>query len=255
MFRRCLLLLVPVALSSLSGVTGQQKKPDPNAQPKITMLAPLGVMPGSTTRLTIRGLRLDTAKEVRFQEPGIAVKLLSKGKTAVPNMQDANKLGDTQIEAEVKVPADFKAAFATCVVVTPNGDSPPQRLLVDATPTVGEKEPNNSFRQAQPVQIPQIVEGRISQDRDVDVFRIEGKEGQKLVLEVFAARHGSVLDSILTLYNAEGQTLAVSDDIEGSSDSRIEVTLPKAGVYYLSLIDAHDQGGPGHVYRLSIRAK
>jgi hypothetical protein len=255
MFRRGLLLLALLGLLSVSAAPGQPKKPEPKPQPRITMLAPLGVMPGSTTKLTIRGLRLDAAKEVRFQEPGVVVKVLGKGKTGVPAMQDVNKVGDTQVEVEVKVPADFKAAFATSVVVTPDGESPPHRLLVDATPTAAEKEPNNSFRQAQPVQVPQVVEGRVSQERDVDVFRLEGKAGQQLVLEVLAARHGSALDSLLTLYDAEGQTVAVSDDIEGSSDSRIEVTLPRTGVYYLSLIDANDQGGPGHVYRLSIRAK
>ena len=103
--------------------------------------------------------------------------------------------------------------------------------------------------------VPQVVEGRISQAQDVDVFRFEGKQGQQLILEVFAARHGSALDSLLTLHDADGRTLAVSDDIEGSSDSRIEVTLPKTGVWYVSVIDAHDQGGPTHVYRLSVRQK
>jgi hypothetical protein len=32
-----------------------------------------------------------------------------------------------------------------------------------------------------------------------------------------------------------------------------KVTLPKTGTYYLSLLDAHDQGGPEHVYRLVVR--
>jgi hypothetical protein len=35
----------------------------------------------------------------------------------------------------------------------------------------------------------------------------------------------------------------------------LEVTLPKAGVYHVSVIDAHDAGGPAHVYRLTIRVK
>jgi len=73
---------------------------------------------------------------------------------------------------------------------------------------------------------------------------------------VLAARYGSALDSILTLYDADGHTVASNDDLDGTTtDSRLEVTLAKAGVYYVSLIDAHDTGGPAHVYRLSIRAK
>ena len=203
----------------------------------------------------MRGLRLDTVSEVRCREPGVRTKVLSKGKVGVPNQMDPNKLGDTQVEVEIKVPADFKGDAAHCVAVTPQGESPPHRLLVDRAPVLAEKEPNNSFRQAQSIAVPQVVEGRISQAQDVDVFRFEGKQGQQLILEVFAARHGSALDSVLTLYDADGRTLTVSDDIEGTSDSRIEVTLPKTGVWYVSVIDAHDQGGPTHVYRLSVRPK
>src|SRR5262249_47932183 len=155
-----------LGLLSLSESPGQPKKADPKTQPTIALIAPLGVVPGSTTRLIIRGLKLDNATEVRFQEPGIATKILTKGKALVPNMQEPSKIGDTQVEVELKMPADFKAASANCMIITPNGESPPHRLLVDATPTVAEKEPNNSFRQAQPVQIPQVIEGRISQPQD-----------------------------------------------------------------------------------------
>ena len=38
-------------------------------------------------------------------------------------------------------------------------------------------------------------------------------------------------------------------------DSRLEVTLPRDGPYYVSVIDAHDQGGPAHVYRLIVRSR
>ena len=47
--------------------------------------------------------------------------------------------------------------------------------------------------------------------------------------------------------------LATSDDAGGSVDSRLEYTPRRDGVYYLSLIDAYDQGGPAHAYRLRAR--
>ena len=31
--------------------------------------------------------------------------------------------------------------------------------------------------------------------------------------------------------------------------------LPRDGTYYIVLIDAHDLGGPSHVYRLLVRAE
>ena len=170
-------------------------------------------------------------------------------------MQDAAKVGDTQLEVKVTLPADFAGKEAAFTVVTPVGESAPHKLLVDKTPTIVEKEPNNGFKQAQVVKFPQVIDGAIGQNQDVDVFRFDGQAGQQVVIEVFAARFGSALDSFLTLYNADGQILASNDDMEGTPDSRLEVALPKAGSYYVSVLDAHDSGGPAHVYRLVIRAK
>ncbi len=134
------------------------------------------------------------------------------------------------------------------------GETRPHRLLVETTlPVAKEKEPNDGFRQAQSVTLPVVVEGAIERPRDVDVFQFEGRAGQKVQFEVLAARHGSPLDSILTLYNAAGEQLAVNDDFEGSVDSRLEVVLPADGKYHVVLMDAHDSGSPIHVYRLLLK--
>ncbi len=87
------------------------------------------------------------------------------------------------------------------------------------------------------------------------MFRFEGKAGQKVVLEVHAARFGSPLDSVLTLYDSAGNIIDTNDDIEGSTDSRIESTLPKAGTYYVAVSDAHDLGASFFLYRLSLQTK
>jgi Bacterial pre-peptidase C-terminal domain len=234
---------------------GAQPKPDPKTAPQILVMVPLGVPVGMTSRVTLRGLRLDTAGEVRFKETGITVKILNKTKVGVPNPQDASKLGDSQVEVELKIPADFKGNTAQCLVKTPQGESAGHQLLVDAQLVLHEKEPNNGFRQAQPIIVPSVIEGRISSPLDVDVFRIDAKAGQQLTVEIHAARHGSPLDSILTLYDSTGQIVASNDDFDGSPDSRIEVRLPKSGSYFISVLDAHDQGGPTHVYRLNVRLK
>jgi hypothetical protein len=179
-------------------------------------------------------------------------KIVSQGKANVPD-KNPDKVGDTQVVVDVTLPAEQKTPVSF-VVVTEQGATKPHQLLVDVSaPLVKEKEPNDGFRQAQPVQIPQIVEGAIERPRDVDVYRIDGKAGQRLLIEVQAARHGSPLDGQLTLYDAKGQEVAGNDDHGGSLDPRLEVTLPRDGVYYLSLLDAHDTGSPLHVYRLVVR--
>jgi hypothetical protein len=254
--RRFVLLVAAGMFLSALAAPAQPKPAEKKDEPRPLVCLPLGVVPGVETKIVIRGQRLDTATEIRFAEIKAAVKIVSKGKATVPNMQDVAKVGDTQIEATVTLPADFDGKEAAFTIVTPAGESAPHKLLVDKTPTIAEKEPNNGFRQAQPVQFPQVIDGAIGQNQDVDVFRFDGQAGQQVIIEVFAARYGSMLDSFLILYNADGQIVASNDDLDGSTtDSRLEATLPKAGIYYVSVQDAHDTGGPAHVYRLVLRGK
>jgi hypothetical protein len=248
-------LLVLIVLLPLCAVAAQDKKPPEKKDPPTIRLAlPLGIPVGKATRIVLRGQKLDTATEVRFPDVKATVKIIGKGKAAVLAMQDAKLVGDTQVELEVTLPAETPEGTAAVVVVTPEGESAPHKLLVEKTiPVVAEKEPNNGFKQAQPIALPQTVDGVIAQAQDVDVYRFEGKAGQKIVIEVLAARYGSALDSILSLHDADGHLLGSNDDIAGSVDSRLEITLPKDGAYFASVIDAHDSGGPAHVYRLVVR--
>ena len=250
--RRTMVLAAAFALFA-----AEPAKPDPKDQPKIVVAAPLGLPPGKPTKLLLRGLKLDEATEVRLHDPKGSARILSKGKAPLANKEkdDLPRYGDTQIEIEATLSTDYLGPTVLFSVVTPAGESPPRSVMVDRETVITEKEPNNSFRQAQPVQLGQTIEGVVNGAADVDVFRIDGKEGQQLVLEVFAARFGSPLDSLLTLYDADGHIVASNDDVDGTADSRIEATLPKAGVYYVSLVDANDVGSTANLYRLTIRAK
>src|SRR5205823_1473278 len=133
-------------------------------------------------------------------DPKGSARILSKGKAPLANKEkdDLPRYGDTQLEIEATLSADFAGPTVAVSVITPAGESPLHPLIVDREPLVAEKEPNNSFQKAQPVEVGQTIEGAVNPGSDVDVFRIDGKEGQQLVCEVFAARYGSPLDSLLT---------------------------------------------------------
>jgi hypothetical protein len=254
--KRMLFLLPLFALASVGPLPADEKKTEKKDTARVTVALPLGVAPAATTKVVIRGLKLDAATEVRFTDASVTAKILNKGKASVPDKQEPAKLGDTQVELEVTVPVGVSGDRLPFLIVTPAGETAEHALLLETSLSViPEKEPNNGFRQAQPIQLPQVVEGVIAQPQDVDVFRFEGKAGQQIVCEVLAARHGSSLDSVLTLYDAQARQLARNDDFDGSSDSRLEFTLPRDGTYYLSLLDAHDTGGVTHVYRLVTRLK
>ena len=242
---------------AFSAVAAEPVKPDPKERPKIIVAVPLGLTPGKPTKLLLRGIKLDEATEIRLHDPKGSAKILSKGKAPVnaKEKEQLDRYGDTQMEIEATPSADYPGPTVMLSVVTPAGESPPHAVLVDREPVVHEKKPNNGFENAQPVGFGQTVEGVVNAASDVEVYRFDGKEGQRLVLEVFAARYGSPLDSLLTLYDADGRIVASNDDADGTADSRIETTLPRNGVYYVSVVDANDGGGPNDVYRLTIRPK
>src|SRR5262245_54005216 len=89
--KRATFVFVTVILGTLSLLAApwapaqDKKKPDPKNTPKVTVVLPLAAAPGQTTKLTVRGLFLDDAKEVRFADAKITAKILSKGKANVPD--------------------------------------------------------------------------------------------------------------------------------------------------------------------------
>ncbi len=130
----------------------------------------------------------------------------------------------------------------------------------DTLPECNETEPNNDPEHAQKVELPMIVNGRIDVADDWDVFQFTGREGETIVAEVKARRLNSMLDSLLTLTDAQGKLLAVnddSDDPEAGTDTRyadsyFTTTLPADGTYQVRLGDTTRSGGTDYVYRLRI---
>ncbi len=145
-------------------------------------------------------------------------------------------------------------------VASKGRSSNPLPFAVDTLPECREQEPNNTPDCAQPVTLPVIINGRIDQPGDRDVFRFEGRAGDELVAEVHARRLGSPLDSVLKLTDATGRQLAFNDDYEDQgagldthyADSCFRATLSTNGTCYLHLSDAQHQGGPEYAYRLRI---
>jgi hypothetical protein len=155
------------------------------------------------------------------------------------------------------------------------GDSPPVRSVevngagltsnalpwaVGELPETREEEPNDTPAQANRVGVPVAISGRIQRSGDSDYFVFRARAGQALVMEVFARRLDSPLDSILTLLNSKGQELAENDDnvdpteslVTHHADSRLVYTFPAAEDYVLRVRDVQGNGGEEYAYRLVI---
>lgn len=228
----------------------QAEKP----QPHVLVAAPCCVAAGATTRLVLRGLQLDQASEVRLVERGGTVRLLSQDKAPLPAKQDANRVGDTQVEIELSLALDAAPGTVSLEVVTPQGTTNPFSLLVLRPEwLLAEREPNGGLAEAMPLEPGISVVGTIQEPRDVDVYCLQGQAGQRFVVDVAATRIGSGLDALLLILDERAQTLAECDDIEGGTDARLELTLAANGRFFLVVMDANDLGGPASVYKLIAR--
>jgi len=135
-------------------------------------------------------------------------------------------------------------------------------FVVDTMPECREREPNNEISSAQRIGLPVVINGRIDHPGDKDVFCFEGRAGQQIVAEVKARRLGSLLDSALSLIDANGKQTAFNDDWEDRTaplathhaDSCLRTTLPAEGLYYLHVVDQQGKGGAEHGYRLHVAA-
>jgi len=154
-------------------------------------------------------------------------------------------------------------------------------FAVDDLPEVFESEPNDSIAKANRVTVPVVINGRIQQSGDEDFFVFKAEAGQKLVLEVQARRLDSPLDSVLTLFDAEGKKLDENDDPPSPlarpnpannipypdlacnvdpldalathiADSRLVHQFAKAGDYVVRIRDVQEKGGEEYAYRLKI---
>lgn len=138
---------------------------------------------------------------------------------------------------------------------------------VDSLSEVNETGSNDSIKNAQPINMPVIVNGRIEKSGDVDVFRFSGKAGEEIVAEVFGRRLNSPLDSLLKLTDASGKVIQLNDDyvikdsylhkdivglVTHHADSYLTAKLPASGNYYVHISDSQNHGSASHAYRLRI---
>ncbi len=140
---------------------------------------------------------------------------------------------------------------------------------VDTLPECNETESNDTTKDAQRIDLPKIINGRIDRPGDVDVFQLKGQAGDKVVAEVYARRLNSPLDSLLRLTDTSGNVLQWNDDhvlkeshlhkdmmglLTHHADSYLVAELPQDGTYYVHLADSQNHGDEAYGYRLRIAA-
>ena len=256
---------VAVLLAGAIAVSAEDKKPaSPPEPPKPILTVPLGLIAGRTNVVQLRGLRLKDADRVSLEglkaSVSVPVTIRKREDVKPPDGVPAPKAGDQALELEVVIPAfdpatELGTNRLTWSVHSTNGLGSLNGIPVFHSDRLVESlEPNNGFREAQPLKPGQTVRGALEKSGEVDVFRIEGTAGQTLSAEVLASRMGSTLDGILTWYDEAGTLLASNDDAVGA-DPALTLKLSKSGPVFLALTYANEKAGKTHGYLLTVEAK
>ncbi len=224
-------------------------------EPPVALFAyPLAVAAGQATEITLRGLRLDAATAVTVVGPNGTVPATFKRaeKSDLPDKLKADRVGDTQVVFEV-APGELSAPFELDIVVeTPAGKTEPRPLrAIPAGRLTKDAGDNDGFRTAMPIAVGGAVAGRMDRKSDVDVFRFDAAAGRTIRLSVIAARRGSALDAILTVYGPGGSAIVESDDAEGR-DPIATFVPPADGTYFAAVSAADEREGPLTAYLLEI---
>jgi hypothetical protein len=112
------------------------------------------------------------------------------------------------------------------------------RLLGTTLPFFDRFERNDSLARARRITLPfdTVSERRFTDIRpagdDVDYFEVRHlRAGQTLVVETLTGQ----IDSVLGVFDASGNLLAVDDDGGTGVLSRIELEVPARGTYYIAV--------------------
>jgi hypothetical protein len=110
----------------------------------------------------------------------------------------------------------------------------------------------SSVDDAQAVQIPVSITGRIESPGDVDGFSFRASAGQKIRIRAESDVLGFLLDPALRLIDGAGNVVAEIDDAKNERDAALDFAVKEDGDYRVTVRDVFGHGGLRYVYRLII---
>ncbi|GIS61751.1 MAG: hypothetical protein CM1200mP2_39760 [Planctomycetaceae bacterium] len=152
----------------------------------------------------------------------------------------------------VNVPADAVGTIGHSLSV-PAGETNVFALAVSDHPNVLESNSNNTPATAQAVTLPAVLNGRIESVGDTDHFVFQAKKDQSLLMDLQAARLGSLLDARVSVLDAAGKRVGGGDESKGSSDPKFTFKAPADGKFTVVVSEQEPgRGGERFAYRLEI---
>ncbi|MFN0199231.1 MAG: PPC domain-containing protein [Planctomycetaceae bacterium] len=150
----------------------------------------------------------------------------------------------------INIAADAPLGNRYWSVSNAQGVTAPMKFVVGDEPEIVETEISGLPIPTE-VTLPVTINGRTFPREDVDIWKVQLKQGEAITAEVNAARIGSPIDSHLEIRNARGERLIENDDHFGA-DSFVQFVAPEEGSYFIHIHDMNLGGLQHYVYRLKL---
>ncbi len=207
--------------------------------PRLNLITPRGVQRGHEHWLRFSGERLDKAEQVFLYDEGIAI-------------LEVKSIDPQNVDVKIRVDEQCRIGEHIAQIRTAQGISDFRSFFVGVLPDVQEAEPNNTPENAQAVELDCTINGTIKNE-DVDWFRLECRQGQRLSVEIEAIRLGFMFDSFISVLDENNFEIAVSDDSSfGKQDGVISLKIPRDGTYYVAVRESSYGGNNNARYRLHV---
>jgi hypothetical protein len=222
-----------VLLDEATGKLQAQPLPIKPKPPVLNKLLPSSGIRGQTVSVELEGRHLVEGLEVSAAMPGARVEVVPGGNSE-------------KRKVRLTIPPHTPAGIIPLQVKTAGGASAAQNFIVDWYAPAAEKEPNDSPRTGQSLELPFSVAGELGRSGDVDFYSWEAKAGQEVGVQAVTVPVGSKLDPLLQIIDPEGNVVAQSDN------GLLGYTCPKDGRLALGIRDKEYRGGAGMHYRLHV---
>ncbi|MFN0080489.1 MAG: serine protease [Prosthecobacter sp.] len=217
----------------------------------IEFVTPRAAQRGTAVDVTLEGAIIKEAREVLFYRPGIKC----TSTKPLPSLPAPRKMGmggfsEEKVLCRFEIAADCPVGLHPFKVRTPTELTSLSTFAVTAAPIMeegeGQRDVNGSRATATLVKPGTAVLGSLydkgSQVADIDCYKISGKAGMRLSIEIDAVRltevtyGGAEFDHILRVLDADGRELARNDDNAlHLQDPLLSMLLPRDGEYFIEI--------------------
>ena len=240
-----------------------QKTEEPLTAPKAISVFPVAAQQGSVFEAQVRGKNLEGVSGVWFAAEGATARVEKVEPREIEVYRKPAKMGKKTVPGhlvflKIEVAPDAKRGKHSFRLVTPNGVSNALEFLVGARPVTPEIASDHSKAQdAQHLELPAVVAGKLSEMGDRDFYSFDVAAGQQLT---FHAVSNTTLSRFtddaaqFALYRPGGSWYDPQRPLRLASapKARLTYTFETPGRYFVAVTSFQGVGGPGYSYRLCV---